>query len=103
MKIWVCLSRGSHQRCSVRKGVLNNFAKFTGKHLRQSLMSKIKGRYNTEYSNLPAFHSPFYNMRASSMLRKEHLNEKNKEKENNHLFCFKVTTSFQYTWHVMGY
>ena len=29
--------RSSHQRCSVRKGVLRNFTKFTGKHLRQSL------------------------------------------------------------------
>ena len=28
---------GSHQRCSVKKGVLTNFAKFTGKHLCQSL------------------------------------------------------------------
>ena len=25
--------RSSHRRCSVRKGVLTNFAKFTGKHL----------------------------------------------------------------------
>ena len=25
------------KRCSVQKGVLTNFAKFTGKHLRQSL------------------------------------------------------------------
>ena len=25
--------RSSHRRCSVRKGVLRNFAKFTGKHL----------------------------------------------------------------------
>ena len=24
---------GSHQRCSVRKNVLKNFAEFTGKHL----------------------------------------------------------------------
>ena len=31
------LFRSSHQRCSVRKGVLRNFAKFTGKHLRQGL------------------------------------------------------------------
>ena len=30
-------SRSSHQRCSVKKGVLRNFAKFTGKHLCQSL------------------------------------------------------------------
>ena len=29
--------RSSHQRCSVRKGGLRNFTKFTGKHLRQSL------------------------------------------------------------------
>ena len=29
--------RSSHRRCSVRKGVLTNFAKFTGKHLCQSL------------------------------------------------------------------
>ena len=28
-------TRNSHQRCSVRKGVLRNFAKFTGKHLCQ--------------------------------------------------------------------
>ena len=30
-------NRSSHRRCSVRKGVLKNFAKFTGKHLCQSL------------------------------------------------------------------
>ena len=33
----VVVSRGRHQRCSVKKGVLRNFAKFTGKHLCQSL------------------------------------------------------------------
>ena len=30
----------SHQRCSVEKGVLRNFAKHTGKHLFQSLFFK---------------------------------------------------------------
>ena len=30
--------RSSHRRCSVRKGVLKNFAKFTAKHLYQSLI-----------------------------------------------------------------
>ena len=30
-------NRSSHQRCSVKKGVLRNLAKFTGKHLCQSL------------------------------------------------------------------
>ena len=29
--------RSSHRRCSVKKGVLRNFAKFTGKHLCQRL------------------------------------------------------------------
>ena len=33
-------TRGSHQRCSVRKGVLRNFAEFTGKHLCQVLFYK---------------------------------------------------------------
>ena len=28
-------NRSSHQRCSMKKGVLKNFTKFTGKHLRQ--------------------------------------------------------------------
>ena len=27
------MDRSSHRSCSVRKGVLRNFAKFTGKHL----------------------------------------------------------------------
>ena len=30
-------TRSSHRRCSVKKGFLRSFAKFTGKHLRQSL------------------------------------------------------------------
>ena len=42
-KSWKLLKKGSsvfrssHQKCSVKKGVLRNFAKFTGKHLCQSL------------------------------------------------------------------
>ena len=31
-------TRNSHQRCSIRKSVLKNFAKFTGKRLCQSLL-----------------------------------------------------------------
>ena len=38
------LFKSSHRRCSVRKGVLINFAKFTGKHLCQSLFfNKVAG------------------------------------------------------------
>ena len=33
--------RSSHRRCSVRKGVLGNFAKFIGKHLCQCLFFNI--------------------------------------------------------------
>ena len=29
--------RSSHQRCSIKKGFLKNFTKFTGKHMYQSL------------------------------------------------------------------
>ena len=37
-------SRSSHQRCSVKKGVLRNFAKFIGKHMCRSLFfNKIAG------------------------------------------------------------
>ena len=36
--------RSSHKVCSVRKGVLKNFTKFTGKHLCQSLFfNKVAG------------------------------------------------------------
>ena len=39
---WICRSR--HWTCSARKGVLRNFEKFTGKHLRQSLfVNKVTG------------------------------------------------------------
>ena len=38
---WV---RNSHQRCSARKVVLRKFAKFTGKHLCQSIFfNKVAG------------------------------------------------------------
>ena len=38
------LFRSSHQRCSMKKGVLRNFTKFTGKHLCQSLFfNKVTG------------------------------------------------------------
>ena len=32
--------RSSHQRCYIKKGVLRNFTKFTGKQLCQSLFKK---------------------------------------------------------------
>ena len=44
-------------------------------------MSKAEGRYNTNYLNLLAFHRPLNNMLASSMLIKEHPNEKKKKRK----------------------
>ena len=41
---WSSCSRSSSRRCSVRKDVLRNLAKFTGKHLCQSLyFNKVTG------------------------------------------------------------
>ena len=38
------MHRNSHQRCSIKKGVLRNFTKFTGKHLCQSIfVNKVAG------------------------------------------------------------
>ena len=38
------IARSSHWKCSVKIGVLRNFAKFTGKHMYQSLFfNKVAG------------------------------------------------------------
>ena len=40
-----CRFRSSHRTCSMKKGVLRNFAQFTGKHLCQSIFfNKVAGR-----------------------------------------------------------
>ena len=40
----ISIHKRSRQRCSVKKGVLKNFAKFTGKHLCQRLfLNKVAG------------------------------------------------------------
>ena len=59
--------KSSHQRCSVKKGVLRNFAKFTGKHLCQSLFfNKVAEHLRTtasEYSRLQNLQATFPNQR----------------------------------------
>ena len=43
-KLNYTLNRSSHQGCSIKKGVLRNFTKFTGKRLCQSLsFNKVAG------------------------------------------------------------
>ena len=42
--IYICIYRTNHRSCSVKKVVLTNFAKFTGKNLRESLFfNKVAG------------------------------------------------------------
>ena len=56
--------KSSHQRCSVRKGFLRKFAKFTEKHLCQSLFfNKVAGL--TEHLR-PSKHSPWWRRLTSS-------------------------------------
>ena len=44
--------RSNHQMCSLRKDVPRNFAKFTGKHLCQSLfLNKVEGKQQAETFN----------------------------------------------------
>ena len=51
--------RSSHRRCSVRKDVLTNFAKFTGKHLRLSLFfNKVSGLKPATLSKKRLWHRP---------------------------------------------
>ena len=52
--------RNNHQRCSVRKGVLKNFEKFTGKHLCQSLhFNKIEALRSATLLKKRLWHSCF--------------------------------------------
>ena len=52
--------RSSHRRCSVKKGVLTNFAKFTGKDLCQSLFfNKIAGRRPATFLKKRLWHRCF--------------------------------------------
>ena len=73
--------RSSHWRCSVRKGVLRNFAKFTGKHLWQSLFfNKVAGWGDCFWS------FPCLLLRISCSF---HFNRKMRWKKGNTLIEFK--------------
>ena len=43
-KLYSNTNRSSHQGCSMKKGVVINFVKFTGKDLCQSLFNKVAGQ-----------------------------------------------------------
>ena len=54
-ELTTCSFRSSHQRCSMKKGVLRNFTKFTEKHLCQCLFfNKVAGLW-PKFLKTPAF------------------------------------------------
>ena len=54
------MPRGSQRRCSVRKGVLRNFAKFTGEHMCQALFfNKVAGLRFATLLNKRLWHRRF--------------------------------------------
>ena len=54
------IGRSSHRRCSVRKGVLGNFEKFTGNHLCQSLfLDKVAGLRPATLLKMKLWHKCF--------------------------------------------
>ena len=49
IKLEVILIRSSHQGCSIKKGFIRNFTKFTGKHLCQSLIKTLIKTLNKNF------------------------------------------------------
>ena len=73
--------RSSHWRCCNRKGVLRNFAKFIGKHLRQSLFfNKVAGWCDCFW---------FFSCLLLKISCLFHFNSKMKWKKGNTLMAFK--------------
>ena len=77
--------RSSHWRCSARKGVLRNFAKFTGKHRWQSLFfNKVAGWSDCFWS---------FSCHVLKISYLFHFNRKMKWKKENTLMEFKYRVS----------
>ena len=70
---WGIKYRRSHRSCSVRKGVLRNFAEFTGKHLRQSLFfNKVAGRRPADLLKTRPWHRCFPGQLLPKILRESY-------------------------------
>ena len=68
--------RSSHQSYSARKGVLRNFAKFTGRHLSQSLfLNKVAGfrNYRSSHQSCSVRKGVLRNFAKLTLLKKETL------------------------------
>ena len=71
---WDDIYRSCHRRCFVKKGVLRNFAKFTGKHMWQSLFfSKVAGRNFIKKETLAQVFSCEFCKISKSTFSTEHL------------------------------
>ena len=59
--ICLCNERSNHGKCSIKKGVLRNFAKFTGKHLRwmSGLMSATLLKKRLQHMRSPVNFAKF--------------------------------------------
>ena len=85
--------RSSHWRCSVWNGILKNFAKFTGKHLSQSLfLHKVAGWGDCFWSFSCLL------LKISCLF---HFNRKMKWKNGNTLMKFQIFTfllEYRFVW-----
>ena len=68
----VMISRSNHQRCSIKKGVLRNFVKFSGKHLCQSLFMPQACNFIKKESLAQVFSCEFFEIFKSTFFT-EHL------------------------------
>ena len=69
-----CFYRSSHRRCSVGKGVLRDFEKFTGKHLCQSLFfNKVASNFSKKETLTQVFSSEFCEILKEDLFFTKHL------------------------------
>ena len=98
--------RSSHQRCSAKKGVLRNFAKFTGKHLCQStFFNKVAGLRSATLLKKILWHrcfpvnfakflkTPFLQNTSRRLLLSLNKNWKKQEKKS-YFFSYLVTPTY---------
>ena len=94
--------RSSHQRCSVKKGVLRNFAKFTGKHLCQAapatLLKKRLWRRCFPVNFAKFLRTPFFAEHLCWLLLSLILNFRKKRSVISKILIFVVKSSKKYKY-----
>ena len=70
-KIYICQElQSSHQKCSIKKGFLRNFTKFTGKHLPQNLFFNKACNFIKKGTLAQVFSCGFCKISKSTFLQK---------------------------------